>query len=104
VLLSDGPLFYANAVSVKARLLALVQQEPHVGVVVLDLETNTDLDLQTLDTLEEVAAELYADGVELRLAGVRAPALALLRRSGLAERVRIEPTIDAAVDRPPNGA
>jgi hypothetical protein len=34
---------------------------------------------------------------------VRAPALALLRRSGLTERVRIEPTIDAAVDRPPNG-
>ena len=37
------------------------------------------------------------DGVELRLADVRAPALEVLTRAGLAERVPIEPTLDAAV-------
>jgi hypothetical protein len=46
--------------------------------------------------LGELADELAAQKIELRLASVRAPALALLRRSGLADRLRIEATTDAA--------
>ena len=37
------------------------------------------------------------EGIELRLADVRAPALEVLTRAGVAERVPIEPTLDAAV-------
>jgi anti-anti-sigma regulatory factor len=66
------------------------------SVVVLDLSESADLDIDTLDGLAELADTLAADGIELRLAGVRARALALLRRTGLAERVRIDATLDAA--------
>jgi high affinity sulfate transporter 1 len=97
VVRSDGPLFYPNATAVKERVLELAGAEPRPRAVVLDLAETTELDVQTADTLGELAAALHADGIELRLAEVRAPALALLRRAGVAERVRIEPTLDRAV-------
>jgi high affinity sulfate transporter 1 len=95
----DGPLFYANAVAVEERLLELADAE-HPAVLVLELSGSADLDVETLDALDELERRLRAAGVELRLASVRSHALELLRRSGLAERVAIAPTIDAALDRP----
>ena len=94
----DGPLFYANAMSVKERIIDLVyDSEPRPRAVVFDLADSHDLDVESLDMLGELAEELAAQGIELRLAAVRAPALELLRRSGLTGRLRIEPTVDAAV-------
>ena len=61
------------------------------------LSQSTEIDLQTADSLRELADALRRDGIELRLANVRAPALEVLTRSGVAERVRTEPTLDAAV-------
>ena len=83
----EGPLFYANAMTVKDRVLALAA-EAAPEAVVLDMSGNDDLDLETLDMLGELADALSASGVELRLASVHAPALELLRRSGVAEKVR----------------
>ena len=94
----DGPLFYANAVHVQERLLDLVRsEEPPPRAVVLELAESPDLDVETLDALAELQETLAREGVELRLAAVRSAARALLSRSGLAERVRIEPTVDAAL-------
>lgn len=96
----DGPLFYANAVAVKERLLDLVHAaEPRPGALVLDLAESPDLDVETLDMLAELADALAADGVELRLAAVRSRAVELLRRRGLVSRIPVEPTLDAAVSR-----
>ena len=53
-----------------------------------------------MDALVELADALAGDGIELRLAEVRAPALEVLRLSGLAGRVAIVPTLDAAVRDP----
>ena len=98
---SEGPLFYANSVMIKDRVHALLAAaDPPAKVVVLELSRSTDLDVGTLDSLGELATELARDGVELRLAAVRRPALEMLRRSGLADRVRIEPTVAAAVGEP----
>ena len=92
----DGPLFYANAGTVKDRLVALAGGlEPRPAVAVLSLD-QSDLDLETLDMLDELADTLAGLGVELRLAGVRTRPRELLRRTGLADRVRLEPTLDAA--------
>ena len=94
----DGPLFYANTSVVEPRLLALVREaEPQPSALVLDLAGSTDLDVQGLDMLAELADRLAGDGVELRLAAVRAPALAALGRRGLVPQLRVEPTIDDAV-------
>jgi sulfate permease, SulP family len=94
----DGPLFYANATSVKDRLLALVAEPPDAPrAVVLELD-QSDIDLEALDMLGELAGALAAESIELRLAFVREPVLELLRRSGLDAHVRIDRTLDAAID------
>jgi SulP family sulfate permease len=92
----DGPLFYANATKTKEHLLALVEEadEPP-DVVVLELD-QSDIDVESLDMLAELADALEAESAELRLAAVRERVYELLRRRGLAQRVRIDPTLDAA--------
>jgi high affinity sulfate transporter 1 len=98
VLAVEGPLLYANSESVKQRVVDLAEGAgSRPAALVLDLARNDELDVQGLDMLGELADELGALGVELRLAGVHARALELLRTSGLADRVRIEPTLDVAV-------
>jgi len=97
VVRSDGPLLYPNANAVKERVLALVAERAPRAVV-LDLSGSTELDLQTADALGELADALRRDGIALWLAEVRAPALAILTRSGVTERVRVEPTLDAAYE------
>ncbi|MET0817538.1 MAG: sodium-independent anion transporter [Solirubrobacteraceae bacterium] len=95
---SDGPLMYPNANAVEERVLALsAAQSPSPRAVALDLAQSTELDIQTSDTLDELAEALRRDGIELRLAEVRAPALEVLTRSGVTGRVRVDPTLDAAV-------
>ncbi len=98
---SEGPLFYANSVVVKDRIVALARRED-ARVVVLALVESGDLDVGTADMLSDLHDELRRDGVELRLADVRRPAMRILRRSGLADRLRIEPTIAAATAVPPD--
>jgi MFS superfamily sulfate permease-like transporter len=95
---SDGPFLYPNANIVKERVLALVADAgDRPRTVVLDLSTSTDLDLQTADTLEELREQLARDDIELRLAGVRAPAREILDRVGVSERMPIAATIDEAL-------
>jgi sulfate permease, SulP family len=95
---SDGPLLYPNVNVVKDHVLALVADaEPRPGTVVLDLSTSTDLDLQTADAIEELRTQLAREGIELRLAAVRAPARRILDRAGVSERVPIAATVDEAL-------
>jgi high affinity sulfate transporter 1 len=99
VVRSDGPLFYPNAEYVTARVrAALAAADPAPRLVVLDLSESPELDVQAVDALGGLAAELAREGVELRLASVRARAADLLRRAGVDRRARIDPTIDAARD------
>jgi STAS domain len=66
---------------------------------VLELSESPDLDVQTVDMLEELIDELATDQIELRLASVRAPAIAVLERAGLTERLTLVATIDEGVAR-----
>jgi MFS superfamily sulfate permease-like transporter len=96
----DGPLVYPNANAVKEHVLALAAGvTPAPRVVVLDLSASTGLDVQSADAIAELQRELHASGTELRLAEVRAPAHEILTRAGVAERVPIAASIDAAVER-----
>jgi SulP family sulfate permease len=99
VIRSDGPLFYPNADSVRARVLETVAgAEPRPDVLVLDLSQSVDLDLQSVDVIAELARQLRAEGVELRLAAVRAPAAVILQRAGVTPDVPASPTVSGAVD------
>jgi len=81
----EGPLFYANATAVKERLLALARADDrHPDALLLDLGASADLDVEGADMLAELHATLEREGIELKLANVRAPALEILRRSEIA--------------------
>ena len=97
LVLRPGALLYPNANAVSDGVLALAAKEPGSRVVVLDLSLSSDLDVQSADMLDDLAEQLARTGVELRLAGLRAPALAVLRRAGVADRVHVAETIDDAV-------
>jgi sulfate permease, SulP family len=82
----EGPLFYANATAVKERVLALARaDERRPRVLLLDLGASTDLDVESADMLAEMRDALKGNGIELELANVRAPALEILRRSGMTD-------------------
>jgi MFS superfamily sulfate permease-like transporter len=98
VVRSDGALLYPNANAVKEHILALAATDPPPRVVVLDLSTSTDLDVQSADMLDELRGQLGRKGIELRLADVRAPARGVLDRAGVSERVPVAATIDEALD------
>jgi sulfate permease, SulP family len=81
----EGPLFYANATAVKERLLALARADGrHPEALLLDLGASADLDVEGADMLAELRDTLEREGIELKLANVRAPALEILRRSEIA--------------------
>jgi SulP family sulfate permease len=92
----DGPLFYANAANVKEHLLGFARERPRALVLELG---QSDIDVESLDMLAELADALAAQSTELRLAAVREPARELLGRAGLDERVVVAPTLDAAAER-----
>jgi SulP family sulfate permease len=99
VIRSDGPLFYPNVDSVCVRVLdAVAAAVPRPDVVVLDLSQSVDLDLQSVDGIADLARQLRAQRVELRLAAVRAPAAEVLARAGVTPDVPASPTVSAAVD------
>ena len=102
----DGPLFYANAFHSKQRLLELLDAaDPPPQALVLDLSGAADLDVETLDSLAELEHTLRAKGIELRLAAVRARPRELLERSGLADRVAFDPTLESVgTDQSPRAA
>jgi SulP family sulfate permease len=99
VIRSDGQLLYPNVDSVRERVLeAVAAAGPRPEVVVLDLSQSVDLDLQAVDGIADLARQLGAQEVELRLAAVRAPAAEILQRAGVTPGVAAFPTVSAAVD------
>jgi MFS superfamily sulfate permease-like transporter len=94
---TEGPLFFANALTIKDRIVAALDgAHGKPAVVVLHLSRNDEIDVGSLDMLKDLADTLAREGVELRLANVHANVHELLRRDGVADRVRIDPTLDAA--------
>ena len=99
VVRTEGPVFYANVVNVKERILAQVGLD-RPRVVVFDLGGTRDMDVETIDTIGELRLALERDGVELVLAQVGAPTHELLERGGVLDGLRVEPTVDGAVTPP----
>jgi high affinity sulfate transporter 1 len=97
----DAPLFFANADTFRARVLACVAAAPEpVRWVVVAAEPITDVDTTAAEALEELDAELTARGVELAFAELKGPVKDRLRRYGLAERIGrafFFPTLGVAV-------
>ena len=115
----DAALFFANGTVLRDAIREDVRSaSPHPRAVLLDLEATSEIDIPTNDMLGQLAEDLEAEEVELRLARVRTRVRALLTASGVAARIgedriyqRVEDGLDGlqaegvpARPRPPGSA
>jgi SulP family sulfate permease len=97
----DSPLFFANAEDFKRRALtSLDTAEQPVEWFVLNAEANVEVDITSLDALDELHDELDRRGIEFAMARVKQDLRDELDAAGIVERVgadRIFPTLPTAV-------
>ncbi|HEU4491746.1 MAG TPA: sulfate permease [Jiangellales bacterium] len=97
----DSPLFFANAEDFKRRALeAADAADQPVEWFLLNAEANVQVDLTSVDALDELRQELEDRGIALALARVKSELHEELARAGLVERVgehRIFATLPTAV-------
>jgi sulfate permease, SulP family len=84
----DAPMLFINAKLVRdqVRELLAAASEP-VRIVLVDLRFSHDLDVEDLNVLAALRAELAGRGIELWLGNVRATVHERLRRGGLAAAI-----------------
>jgi len=82
----DESLFFANARRVEGALWDRLAERPHARRLVLVMSAVNRVDATALAMLERLDTALAAHGVELSLAEVKGPVLAVLERGGLAAR------------------
>ena len=101
ILQLHGALYYANALTVRDQIRALVAAaDPQPRALVLDLGAQDQLDLTSAKILIALGRELRGRGVEVYLTDVHAPALAFARSVGVLDVIdedHVFPTIDLAV-------
>jgi high affinity sulfate transporter 1 len=87
VLRLDGGLFFATAEALENRIRALAEERGPLRTLVLDLEGVNFIDSQGSAKLSELHELTEASGVVLRLARVKPPVLAVLRKDGIVELI-----------------
>lgn len=101
ILRLDAPLYYANALTVRDRLKALVAAaDPPPQALILDASAQDALDVTSADVLRGLVKELREQGMVVYAAEVHAPVIEFASRSELLAEVGTEnifPTVDLAV-------
>jgi SulP family sulfate permease len=101
ILRLNGPLFYANAQSVRDHVKSLLDEaDPPLRAVLFDAVVQDDLDVTSAETLKKLFVELQQRGMEIYLAEVHAPVREFSRRVGVLDLVaedHIFPTVPLAV-------
>jgi SulP family sulfate permease len=97
----EGPLFYANATLVRDCIKQLVgTSNPLPQAVVIEVSANDGLDITSAEMLEQLATSLHTAQIDVALADLRQPVVAMAARTGLLMAVgedRIFHTVDEAV-------
>lgn len=97
----DAPLAFVNAEDFRYRALAAVDASPTPAEwFLLNAEANVEVDITSLDALEELRAELAQRGIEFAMARVKQDLRHQLAAAGLVGRIgedRIFPTLPTAV-------
>ena len=84
----NGVLFFANANRLRNRLLAAITDAARpIRRVILSLEASPEVDVTSLDMLDQLRNELHENGMDLALARVSHPVYILFERSGFLERL-----------------
>jgi sulfate permease, SulP family len=101
ILRLDGQMYYANALTVRDGVKALVDAaKPLPRAVIFDAAAQDEIDLTSTHALKSLIKELRAKNIALYFADVHAPVREFSRRAGLLELVgedKAFPTVDAAV-------
>src|SRR5512139_2041330 len=101
ILRLDGPIYYANARTVRDRIKAIIDEtEPLPRAVMLDAGAEDRIDLTSADMLKSLVKELCAKNMAVYVADVHMPVREFGRRAGLLELISEDhafPTVDAAV-------
>jgi high affinity sulfate transporter 1 len=97
----DGPLYYANARTVRDRVLGLLAEaQPPPRAVVFDAAAQDQLDLTSAQVVRGMLRELGARGIEVCFADVHAPVreqAGMTGVIGMTDPSAVFPTVDAAV-------
>jgi high affinity sulfate transporter 1 len=84
----DAPLYYANALTARDGVRALLREAtPPVRTVVFDGEGQDDLDVTSAHVLGGLVSQLREEGIAVGFANVHAPVLERARATGLLEIV-----------------
>jgi MFS superfamily sulfate permease-like transporter len=97
----DAPIYYANALTVRERIKALLAEtQPPPHTMVVDAAGQDSLDITTAEALKGLVVELKEKGIDYYVAEVHAPVREFGERTELLEVIgddHIFPTVDAAV-------
>jgi high affinity sulfate transporter 1 len=97
----DGGLYYANALTVRDRVKAMIEEtQPPPKTIIFDASAQDDLDLTSSDVLKSLIKELQGKGMIVAMADVHTPVREFSRKTGLLELVgedHLFPTVDLAV-------
>jgi sulfate permease, SulP family len=101
ILRVDGPIYYANALTVRDRVKALIDEvEPAPRAVIFDASAQDQIDLTSADMFKSLIKELRAKGIAVYFADVHTPVREFSRQAGLLEFIgedQVFPTVDLAV-------
>ena len=84
----NGLLFFANSNRIRNRLHAAIKDAARpIRKVILTMEASPEIDVTSMDMLEQVRSELNESGIRLTFARVSEPVREIFRRSGFLERL-----------------
>ena len=101
ILRLDAPMYYANALTVRDKMKAMVEEsETPVRAVLFDATVQDELDITSAEVLKGVVKELHGKGLAVYVAELHAPVREFGQRTGLLDLIGEEnvfPTVDLAV-------
>ena len=97
----DAQLYYANALTVRDRVKAMIgEMSSPPRAVILDSSAWDQLDLTSTEVITSLVKELRGNGIDVYFADVHAPVLEYGRKTGLVDSIgedHVFPTVDLAV-------
>ena len=101
ILRLDAPMYYANALTVRDKMKAMVEEsETPVRAVLFDATVQDELDITSAEVLKGIVKELHGKGLAVYVAELHAPVREFGQRTGLLDLIGEEnvfPTVDLAV-------
>jgi sulfate permease, SulP family len=98
----DAPIYYANALTVRERAKALLEEtQPPPHAVILDSAGQDSLDITSADMFKGLLTELKDQGIDIYVTELHGTIREFIQRTGLMDIIgedHIFPTIEAAVN------